>query len=279
MTVNLAPTLGLRSGGKLPLIGLGTWPMTGAECTNAVLSGLEQGYRLFDTAENYENEDAVGAGIAQGGVARDEVFVTTKFNAKWHGRELVREALEAALQRLQLDYVDLLLIHWPNPKQDRYVEAYEGMVAVQEAGLARAIGTSNFLPQHLDRLAEAGFVPELNQVELDPTRPRTDVVAYHRAHEIVTQAWSPLGRDHRDELTATAPVRAAAEAHGRTPAQVVLRWETQQGIAATPKSGNPERQRENISIFDFELTDAEVEAIAGLAEDSPNILDPLRFGH
>lgn len=279
MTAPQVPTLPLRSGGHLPQIGLGTWPMTGAECTDAVLSALEVGYRLFDTAENYENEDAVGAAVNQSSVPRQDIFLTTKFNAKWHGKDLVRQALEEALERLGLDYVDLLLIHWPNPGQDRYVDAFEGMVALQEEGLARALGTSNFLPAHLDRLAAAGFVPELNQIELDPTRPRTDVVDYHRDHDILTQAWSPLGLDHREELTSAPAIAEAAQALGRTPEQIVLRWEVQQAMSAVPKSANPDRQRTNLSVFDFELSPAQMEAISALQNPDAEILHPERFGH
>ncbi|QGF22758.1 aldo/keto reductase [Raineyella fluvialis] len=280
MTVpQLAPTVPLRSGGAIPLIGLGTWPMTGAECTEAVATAIEAGYRLVDTAENYDNEDAVGAGVRQASVPRDEVFVTTKFNKKWHGRDLVRPALEAALERMGLDYVDLLLIHWPNPDQGRYLEAFEGMLAVQEAGLARAIGTSNFTEQFLTDLFAHDYTPDVNQIELDPTRPRRELVVLGREHGIVTEAWSPLGRDHRDALVSAPAVADAARELGRTPAQIVLRWEVQQDIVAVPKSGDPRRQLENLSVFDFSLTDEQMAAIAALEDPAADLLDPLRFGH
>lgn len=275
----LAPTVPLRSGGAIPLLGLGTWPMTGAACTEAVVTALETGYRLLDTAENYENEAAVGAGVRQASIPREEVFVTTKFNRKWHGRDLVRPALEAALERMGLDYVDLLLIHWPNPDQGRYLEAFEGMLAVQQAGLTRAIGTSNFTEPFLTDLFAHGYVPEVNQIELDPTRPRRDLVAIHREHGIVTGAWSPLGRDHRDELMASAAVLDAARTLGRTTAQVVLRWEVQQDFVAVPKSADPRRQLENLSLFDFTLPAEQMAAIGALEDPQADLLDPLRFWH
>ncbi|MPM94304.1 2,5-diketo-D-gluconic acid reductase B [bioreactor metagenome] len=240
---------------------------------------IEAGYRLVDTAENYENEDAVGAGVRRAAVPREEVFVTTKFNKKWHGRELVRASLEAALERMGLDYVDLLLIHWPNPDQGKHVEAYEGLLAVQQAGLARAIGTSNFTEPFLTDLFGHGYVPEVNQIELDPTRPRRDLVAIHREHGIVTEAWSPLGRDHRDDLMASPAVVEAARAVGRTPSQVVLRWQVQQGFVAVPKSADPGRQVENLSVFDFSLSDEQMAAINALEDPQADIVDPYAFGH
>lgn len=278
-SVPLAPTVPLRSGGAMPLLGLGTWPMTGAECTEAVATALDAGYRLVDTAENYRNEDAVGAGLRQTSVPREQVFVTTKFNKKWHGRELVRESLEAALERMGLDYVDLLLIHWPNPDQGRHVEAFEGLLAVQQAGLARAIGTSNFTEPFLTDLFGRGYLPEVNQIELDPTRPRRDQVAVHREHGIVTEAWSPLGRYHRDELMASPAVADAARAVGRTPSQVVLRWQVQQGFVAVPKSADPGRQVENLSVFGFSLSEEQMAAIDALADPQADIVDPYVFGH
>ena len=280
MTSNqIAPTVPLLSGGRMPLIGLGTWPMTGPECTDAVATAINAGYRLVDTAENYENEDAVGAGVRQSSVPRAEVFVTTKFNKKWHGRDLVRESLEAALERMGLDYVDLLLVHWPNPEHGRYVEAFEGLLAVQQAGLTKAVGTSNYTAEFLEALFAAGHVPEVNQLELDPTRPRRDLQAIHREKGIVTEAWSPLGRDHREELMAAPAVADAARELGRTPAQVVLRWEVQQDIVAVPKSADPQRQLENLSVFDFELSQAQMAAIDALEDPDADIVSPRRFGH
>ncbi|SDB98713.1 2,5-diketo-D-gluconate reductase A [Raineyella antarctica] len=279
MTTNLAPTVPLLGGGRMPLLGLGTWPMTGAECTEAVATAIDAGYRLVDTAENYENEAAVGAGVLQASVPREEVFVTTKFNQKWHGRDLVTQALEAALERMGLDYVDLCLVHWPNPGHGRYVEAFEGLLAAQQAGLTRSVGTSNYTAEFLEALFDAGYVPEVNQIELDPTRPRRDLQAIHREKGIVTEAWSPLGRYHRDDLMAAPAVADAARELDRTPAQIVLRWEVQQDIVAVPKSADPARQVENLSLFDFELSAEQMAAIDALADPNADIVSPLEFGH
>ena len=193
MALQPAPTLALANGVKMPQLGLGTWPMNDAEAAVTVAAALDMGYRLIDTAENYENERGVGEGIRQSGVARADIFVTTKFNRKWHSVDGARAACEASLERLGLDYLDLLLVHWPNPDQGRYVEAYQGLVRLLEAGLVRAIGTSNFKPAHLQKLFDLGLVPHLNQIQLDPYHLRDDLVAIHRAKGIVTGAWRPLG--------------------------------------------------------------------------------------
>ena len=271
-----APTVTLASGIEMPLIGLGTWPLQGEECAAAVASAIETGYRLIDTAENYENEDGVGEGIRRSGIAREDVFVTSKFNKKWHSVDGVRQACENALTRLGLDYLDLFLVHWPNPKQGTYVEAYEGLVAVRDAGLVRAIGTSNFKEHHLQDLFDAGYTPELNQIQLDPHTLRADLVAVHRAHGIVTEAWRPFGEE--GECTADPAVVALAEKYAKTPQQIVLRWLVQQGYATCPKSASPERQAQNLDVFSFELT---AEELAALGQDRPNPkqLDADRFGH
>lgn len=168
MNIAPAPLITLSNGVRMPQLGLGTWPMNDAEAAETVARALDIGYRLIDTAENYENERGVGEGIRRAGVAREEVFVTTKFNRKWHSIDGARQACEASLERLGLEYIDLFLVHWPNPDQGRYIEAFEGLVKLQEAGLVRAIGTSNFKPAHLQRLFDAGLCP---QVKPDPPRP------------------------------------------------------------------------------------------------------------
>ena len=233
MIITPAPTLTLANGVTMPLLGLGTWPMNDSEAAVAVANALDMGYRLVDTAENYENERGVGEGIRKSGVSRADVFVTTKFNRKWHSVEGAREACEASLARMGLDYIDLLLVHWPNPDQDRFVEAYQGLVRLLEAGLVRAIGTSNFKPAHLQRLFDLGLVPHLNQIQLDPYHLRNDLVDIHRAKGIATGAWRPLGCGNA--MLADPLITAVAERHGRSTAQVILRWLTQQGCVATPK--------------------------------------------
>ena len=277
MSVNPAPTLTLANGVQMPHLGLGTWPMDDAESAVGVASALQIGYRLIDTAENYENERGVGEGIRKSGVDRAEVFVTSKFNRKWHSVEGARQACEASLERLGLDYLDLFLVHWPNPDQDRYVEAFEGLVKLLDAGLVRSIGTSNYKPAHLQRLFDKGMTPHLNQIQLDPYHLRPDHVAVHEAEGIVTGTWTPLGRGN--EMLKDSVITAIAERHDRTPAQVVLRWHTQQGFVPTPKSADPGRQAENLDSFDFTLSEDEMTALGSLDRPDPEMFDADSFGH
>ena len=277
MMITPAPTLTLANGVNMPLLGLGTWPMNDAEAAVAVAKALDMGYRLVDTAENYENERGVGEGIRKSGVSRADVFVTTKFNRKWHSVDGAREACEASLARMGLDYIDLLLVHWPNPDQDRFVEAYQGLVRLLDAGLVRAIGTSNFKPAHLQRLFDVGLVPHLNQIQLDPYHLRNDLVDIHRAKGIATGAWRPLGCGNA--MLADPLITAVAERHGRTTAQVILRWLTQQGFVATPKSADPLRQAQNLDIFGFTLSTDEMAVLGTLDRPDPDMLDADVFGH
>ena len=277
MALQPAPTLALANGVKMPQLGLGTWPMNDAEAAVTVAAALGMGYRLIDTAENYANERGVGEGIRQSGVGRADIFVTTKFNRKWHSVDGARAACEASLERLGLDYLDLLLVHWPNPDQGRYVEAYQGLVRLLEAGLVRAIGTSNFKPVHLQKLFDLGLVPHLNQIQLDPYHLRDDLVAIHRAKGIVTGAWRPLGCGNA--MLADPTIVSVAERHGRTTAQVILRWLTQQGFVATPKSSNPTRMAQNLDIFDFTLSADEMALLGTLDRPDPDMFDADSFGH
>ncbi|MDD3328685.1 MAG: aldo/keto reductase [Zoogloea sp.] len=272
-----APCLTLANGVEMPQLGLGTWPMNDAEAATTVAAALAMGYRLIDTAENYENERGVGEGIRQSGVARADIFVTTKFNRKWHSVDGARAACEASLERLGLDYIDLLLVHWPNPDQGRYVEAFQGLVHLLEAGLVKSIGTSNFKPAHLQKLFDLGLVPHLNQIQLDPYHLRDDLVAIHREKGIVTGAWRPLGCGNA--MLADPVITAVAERHGRTTAQVILRWLTQQGFVATPKSSNPTRMAQNLDIFDFSLSADEMAALGRLDRPDPQMFDADSFGH
>jgi 2,5-diketo-D-gluconate reductase A len=247
----LAPTLPLRNGASIPVIGLGTWPLLGAEAAAQARTAIEAGYRLIDTAENYRNEDGIGQGIRDSGIDRSEIFVTTKFNREWHSVDGVRRAYEASLKRLGLDYIDLLLVHWPNPDQDHYVDALRGLEAIRNDGGLRAIGTSNFKPAHLQRvLDETGIEPDVNQIQLSPYSTRDASRAYDSEHQIVTESWSPIGASS-NELRNDPVVTAIAEAHGKTSTQAVLRWHVQLGLVAIPKSADPGRIAENIDIFDF----------------------------
>ncbi|MDO5498108.1 MAG: aldo/keto reductase [Propionibacteriaceae bacterium] len=275
---NLAPTLPLRSGGAMPQVALGTWPMVGGECERAVRSAFEVGYRHVDTAENYENEEPVGRAVRESGLDRSELFVTTKFNRQWHGD--AAGGLKGNLERLGLDYVDLALIHWPNPDQDLYVKAWEDLIELQRRGLAKAVGTSNFKATHIDRLiAETGVVPEVNQIEMHPYYDRATERAYHAEKGIITEAWSPLGRDNG--LREEPVVNEIAAQHSRTPGQVLLRWGIDLGAATAPKSASPQRQAENLNIFGFQLSAEEIEALAALqaGPKADPMMDSDTFGH
>jgi len=275
----LGTTVKLNSGHEMPRLGLGTWPMDNDEAERAVTTAIDAGYRLFDTAENYRNEEGVGRGMRASGLSREQLFVTTKFNREWHGEDLVRKAFEQSAERLGVDYIDLLLIHWPNPKHDRYVEAWRGLLRLQEAGLVRSVGVSNFKPAHLERLrAETGVMPAVNQVQVNPFMTRPETREYDEAHGILTQSWTPLSKGH-DRLLEEPTVRGLAERHGKTPAQVVLRWHLELGLGTIPKSGNPERMRENLGVFDFELAPAEVEAISALDGQVGAPADSDEIGH
>jgi 2,5-diketo-D-gluconate reductase A len=270
-------TAELAPGVVIPLIGLGTWPMTGEEATDAVARAIGNGYRHIDTAENYGNEEAVGEGIRRSGIARGDLFLTTKFNRQWHGRTGVREAFGAATRRLGTEYLDLFMVHWPNPAEGRFVEAAEGLIELTEEGLIRCWGVSNFKPAHLRELQAAGLETPVNQVQIDPETQQPDQLAFHRAHGIFTAAYSPLGRS--GSFLSDPALTGPAEVYGKTPAQVVLRWQVQSGRAAIPKSADDRRQRENLDVFGFALTGAEMAGIDALDTGAPPRLDSDEFGH
>lgn len=258
-----APMLPLNDGNALPAIGLGTVGLRHAEGVTLMENAISAGYRLVDTAMNYNNEHEVGDALRRSGVNRDEVKVTTKLPGRHHGFDTTIESLEQSRTALGLDYVDLYLIHWPNPSRDLSVESWKAMIRLQQDGTVRSIGVSNFTREHLTRLIdETGVTPAVNQVELHPNFPQGELRAFHADHGIVTESWSPLGRG--EALTAEQVIRDAAAAHGVTATQVVLRWHTQLGAIPVPKSANPARQKENLDIFGFELTDDEVAAISAL---------------
>ncbi len=279
MSAAAAPTVQLVNGAEMPVLGLGTSPLTGAECAAAVRTAIEAGYRLIDTAENYHNEDGVGQGIRDSGIDRADVFVTTKFNREWHSIEGVREAFEASRARLGVDYIDLLLIHWPNPDQDRYVDAVLGLERMLEHGKVRAIGTSNFKPAHLQRVIdETGIVVDVNQIQLSPYTTRDASRTFDAEHGIVTESWSPIGGQSAD-LRSDPVITEIAERHDKSTTQIVLRWHIQLGLVPIPRSGNPTRIAENIDIFDFSLTDEEVAAISALDKGESAAADSDTFGH
>ncbi|RIJ51717.1 aldo/keto reductase [Clavibacter lycopersici] len=254
------PTLELSDGNRIPAIGLGTYGLNDDAGAELVSGAIGAGYRLLDTALNYGNEAAVGDGMRRSGVPRDELFLTTKLPGRHHGYEETLASFEESRARLGVDFVDLYLIHWPNPSVDKYVDSWRAFIELKERGLVRSIGVSNFTPAHLTRLQEeTGVLPVVNQVELHPSFAQAELRAFHAERGIVTESWSPLGT--REQLMQDPAVVAAAEAHGVTPTQAVLRWHVQSGALPIPRSTDPERQRQNLDVFGFELTDEEVRAI------------------
>ncbi|MEV5972447.1 aldo/keto reductase [Streptomyces sp. NPDC051921] len=249
----------------MPQLGFGVWQVPDDEAEGAVATALEAGYRSIDTAAIYENETGTGKALATSGLPREELFVTTKLWNSEQGYDSTLRAFDASLAKLGLDHVDLYLIHWPVPAKDAYVDTYRAFEKILSEGRARAIGVSNFLPEHLERLiGETSVVPAVNQIELHPQLQQTESRAAHEKHGIATEAWSPLGQG-RGLLEVPALV-AIAQKHGRTPAQVVLRWHLQVGNVVIPKSVTPARIRENIAVFDFELDAEDLAAIAALDE-------------
>ncbi|HZA74659.1 MAG TPA: aldo/keto reductase [Propionibacteriaceae bacterium] len=279
MTGAKAPTISLRNGADIPVLGIGTSPLRGEDSVRQIRAAIEAGYRLIDTAENYRNEESVGEGIRDSGIDRDQIFLTTKFNRRWHSIDGVRQAYDASRKRLGVDYLDLLLVHWPNPDQDRYVEAVQGLQKLLESGDLRAIGVSNYKPAHLQRvLDETGITPDVNQIQLSPYSTRDDCRAYHAEHGIVTESWSPLGASSGALRNDPTIVRIAA-AHHKSPTQVVLRWHVQLGLVVIPRSSNPDRIAENIEVFDFELSNEEMTSITGLNRGDAELTDSDDFGH
>ncbi|MFT4305875.1 MAG: aldo/keto reductase [Microbacterium sp.] len=257
------PTVTLGDGTAFPQLGFGTYALDGPEGTDAVLAAIGNGYRLLDTAVNYGNEDAVGAAVRRSDVDRDEIIVATKVPGRDHGYDETIRSAQGSLARLGLDRIDLYLIHWPNPRVDRYVDTWRAMIALQEEGVVTSIGVSNFTEGMLTRLIdETGVVPVVNQVEMHPYFPQTALRAFHERNDIRTESWSPLAR--RSELLSEQAVTDVAARHGVSPTQAVLRWHVQLGSTPIPKSADPSRQRENAEVFGFWLSDAEVAAISRL---------------
>lgn len=251
----------LLHGHRMPRVGLGTWPLLGSECEDMVSRAIALGYRLIDTAYKYGNEGAVGRGIARAGVPRDDLFITSKFNKEDHSLDGVRRAYDASLRALGLEYLDLFLCHWPVPAHGHYVDAWKGLVQLLDEGRVKAIGVSNFKPRHLDEIIDAtGVVPDVNQIQLSTDLARHEPRAYHKAHGIQTEAWSPLGRG--GALLRHPRVIEIAQHHGKSPAQVLLRWHIQQDIVPVPRADEVEQLRQNIDIFDFCLTPVEFDDLA-----------------
>ncbi|MEU3654036.1 aldo/keto reductase [Streptomyces sp. NPDC032161] len=270
------PSITLNNGVEMPQLGFGVWQVPDAEAAKAVATAIESGYRSIDTAAIYENEKGTGRAVAASGVAREELFITTKLWNAEQGYDSTLRAFDASLDKLGTDYVDLYLIHWPLPAKDAYVDTYKAFEKIYSEGRAKAIGVSNFLPEHLERLlGETSVVPAVNQIELHPQLQQAQSRAVHAAHGIATEAWSPLGQGKG--LLEVPTVVAIARKHGRTPAQVVLRWHIQTGNVVIPKSVTPSRIVENIDVFGFELDADDLAAIAALDEGKRLGPDPADF--
>lgn len=272
--MNEQPTILFHDGNGIPQIGLGVWQTPDDTAVTAVKTALSAGYRHIDTAAIYENEPGVGEGMRASGLDRSEIFLTTKLWNSEQGYDSTLKAFDASLKRLGTDYVDLYLIHWPAPGRDRYVDTWKAFIQLQKEGRARSIGVSNFNPDHLQRLIdETGVTPVINQIELHPDFPQKEARAYHDRHRIVTQSWSPLGQGRLLENPVIAGVAAK---HGRTPAQVVIRWHIDNGLVVIPKSVTPSRIVENFNVFDFKLDDGDMATLATLEKDGGRIgPDPM----
>jgi 2,5-diketo-D-gluconate reductase A len=278
MTISTSqvPSIELRGGAEVPQLGFGVFQVPPEDTAEATTRALLAGYRHVDTAAAYGNEAGVGQAVHAAGLDRDEVFVTTKCFNDSHGFDQSQRALKDSLDQLEMEHVDLYLIHWPVPSQDRYVDTWRGLIAAQEQGLARAIGVSNFQPAHLARIIdETGVAPAVNQIELHPRLQQPGLRREHADRGIVTEAWSPLAQG---QVLDDPVITGIAEAHERTPAQVVLRWHLQLGNVVIPKSVTPERIEENLAVFDFHLSEPEMEAIQALDVGERTGPDPDTFG-
>jgi 2,5-diketo-D-gluconate reductase A len=271
------PNIRLNNGVEIPQFGFGVFQVPAEDTAATVQAAFDAGYRHIDTAQMYGNEEGVGQALAASGIPRDEVFITTKLNNDGHIYDAALRKLDESLQKLGTDHVDLYLIHWPRPAEDRYVDTWRGLEKAAAEGKARSIGVSNFTVAHLERLAsETGTVPAVNQVELHPRFAQSELRGYHAQHGIATEAWSPIGQG---QGLLDDPVLAdLAAKYGRTPAQIVLRWHVQLDNIVFPKSMHAERMRENIDVFDFELSPEDEQAVSALDAGERLGPDPDRFG-
>lgn len=270
------PPIILNNGVEMPQLGFGVWQVPDDEAERAVSTALEAGYRSIDTAAAYNNEEGTGKAIATSGIARKDLFVTTKLWNSDHGYDSTLRAFDTSLEKLGLEYLDLYLIHWPTPARGKYIDTYKAFEKIYADGRAKAIGVSNFLPEHLESLIEAtSVIPAVNQIELHPQLQQIAAREYHAEQGIATEAWSPLGSGRG--LLEVPAIIAIAQKHGRTPAQVVLRWHLQLGNVVIPKSVTPSRIKENIEVFDFSLDTEDIAAIAALNENRRLGPDPATF--
>ena len=262
---NSIPERTLPDGVSIPVVGLGTYNLKGNQGVQSIQYAVDQlGYRLLDTAYNYENEGTVGEAVRRSAVSREELIITSKLPGRYQEYEKAMIAIQESLYRANLDYYDIYLIHWPNPKQNHYVEAWQALIDAKKQGLIRSIGVCNFLPDHIKRLEqETGVKPSLNQIELHPFFNQANQVEWHEKSLIATQSWSPLAR--ANDVLEISALKQIAESHRKSVSQIILRWHYQLGAISIPKSASPERQLENISIFDFNLEEEEMAIISSLS--------------
>jgi 2,5-diketo-D-gluconate reductase A len=262
----------LNDGQIVPAVGFGTYPLRGEDGVEAIRSAIEVGYRLIDTAVNYENQKEVGEAVRRSGVPREELRITSKIPGRHHAYDEAVASTKESLELLGVDYLDLHLIHWPNPSVGLFPEAWRALVDLREQGLVRSIGVSNFTEQHLRRVIEdTGVTPSVNQVELHPYFAQQEIRDVHAELGIRTEAWSPMGKAQAP--FAEPAVADAAQRHGVTPGQVILRWHVQLGSLPIPKSATPERQRQNLDVFGFELSDEEMTAVSALSRPDGRLFD------
>jgi 2,5-diketo-D-gluconate reductase A len=262
----------------MPQIGLGTASLNDDQIAPLIVTAIEAGYRHIDTAYRYGNQRGVGNGLRDSGIPREQIFITTKLDGEFQGDDKAIAGLDECLRQLGMDYVDLLLIHWPLPQRDQYISTWKTFEKLVGTGKVRSIGVSNFKPAHLDRLlAEATIRPVANQIQLNPRITRADHVDYDRAHDIVTVAWSPLGP--RTDLLNEPILATLGAKYGKSPAQIVIRWAIDRGIATIPRSSNPERLAQNLDVFDFMLTAPDVAAISALDTGAEKRVDSDTSGH
>lgn len=272
------PEVTLNDGVTLPVIGFGTSKVSGQKGVHAITSAINRGYRLIDSAYNYENEGMVGEAIKRSSVPRQELSITSKLPGRYQNYDKAVSAIQESLYRATLDYFDLYLIHWPNPHQGHYVEAWQALIDAKKWGLIRSIGVCNFLPEHLERLEkETGIKPSINQIELHPFFNQEQQRKYHEEHHIKTEAWSPLAQ--ANEVLQNETIKEIADHHHKSVSQVILRWHYQLGILSIPKSMSPTRQLENLSIFDFFLDESEMTRMAELSRSDGrmNDLNPATY--